>query len=166
LQTDTLQTSINEIEFFVNMSEGSSLEIKGRSEEGWKRLYFADARAPWSWVRIETAVPILQLRFVGELYTADAFVALDDIETFSKHDSDMSWEITSFTILGATVAVLLFLECSRSSPCRGHPRLHGTALHMEESMYEESIPLGLELVTIDGHLEEGKVAEEANSIAF
>jgi hypothetical protein len=172
LQTDTLQASINEVEFWINMSADSAFEVKGRSEEGWHRLYYVDVETSWTWIRIESSTPILQLRFVGELSTEAAFVTLDDVETFSNHDTDMSWEITCFTILGTAIAVLFFLECTHNSfsVCdslckrRGARRrkMHGTAL----GMVDAEVPVGLELITIDGRLEEGKVAEEPNSIAF
>ena len=162
LQTDTLQTSVNEVEFWLNMTRGAQLEIKGRTVQGWKRLYFVDQTTPWTWLRIESNTPILQLRFVGELDTNDAFITIDDVETFSTHDTDMSWEITCFTVLGACVAILLFLECSRTSYCARsqRPGVRGMPA-------PESVPLGLELITVEGCAEnEGKVADLVDSVAF
>jgi len=35
LQTDTLQTSVNEVELWINITAGASFELKGRTSEGW-----------------------------------------------------------------------------------------------------------------------------------
>ena len=168
LQTDTLQTSVNEVELWINITAGASFELKGRTSEGWKRLYFVDRAVPWTWIRIESYEPIMQLRFSGELSNADAFVTIDDIEAFSSHIADTSWQTTLFSLLCVCVCALIFMECSRSDYCaccassrRQKPR--GTALDMAE----HDVPLGLELITVEGSAEhEGKIADEVDCIAF
>jgi len=148
------------------MTSSASFELKGRTSEGWKRLFFVDRTVPWTWIRVESSEYILQLRFVGELTGTHSFVTIDDVETFSIQHDVLSWENTCFILLGGCVCALVFLECSRNSACcqSSRKKPHGTALNM---MDEEHVPLGLELVTVSAsEFHEGKIVEEVDCIAF
>jgi hypothetical protein len=162
LQSDTLEMGINELEFFLNMSGSSSLEVLGRESSKWERLFYSEHLEHWTWVRLELPADILQLRFHGELYSPNAYISIDEVEARTLPALERSWQIFAFSVVGSCIVALFGLECRRT--CGRSQRRHeaiatGTAFSGEfDTLPSQScaVPLGIELPLVRGTLEESK----------